>query len=113
MRLAIVAPLIVPVTIKYGLVGAAATVTLGMAAYWVVSLFALHATIGVSAMQVFRSVQRSVWTTAAMAGAIVLLRYLWPSHSLLALATAIGVGVAIYGALNFRVIAEAAKTFRK
>ncbi len=113
VRLAIVAPLIVPVTIKYGLVGAAATVTLGMAAYWVVSLFALHATIGVSAMQVFRSVQRSVWTTAAMAGAIVLLRYLWPSHSLLALATAIGVGVAIYGALNFRVITEAAKTFRK
>jgi O-antigen/teichoic acid export membrane protein len=112
VRLAIVVPLIIPMTMKFGLVGAAGTVTLAMAVYWVAGLFALHSTIGVSAKQIFLAVQRSVWSTAAMTVAILVLRHFWPDNSLGALAVCVGVGMAVYGALNVRVIADAAKMLR-
>ncbi len=100
MRLAVIAPLIVPVTKAFGLRGAAITVTAGMAVQWVAGLAYVRRFLGVSVLRSLAACWRAAWTTALMAVAVFGLMRMIPYNTLLGFAVVTIVGVAAYGLLN-------------
>jgi lipopolysaccharide exporter len=106
VRLAIIAPIIVPATLEYGLFGAAVTVTLGMFAQWLLGLYYLRKHVGVTLGQLARAMWRPVWTTAVMTAIAVGATLTWDNHSLLGLGTTLVCAVLAYGVLNLRTLVE-------
>jgi len=106
VRLAVIAPLIVPATMKYGLQGAAVTVTLGMFVQWLLGVWYLRKHVGVTPPQLARAVWRPVWTTAVMTAIAWGATRLWDNHSLLGLGATLVLAMAVYGLLNLRTLTE-------
>ena len=103
LRLAIIAPAIVPMTTGYSLLGTAATVTFAMVAAWLLGLVHTKRHLGVGIATIAVWCWRPAWTTAFMSLGVWLVTMVLDPHSLLGLAVAIGVGVLIYGGLNWTV----------
>jgi PST family polysaccharide transporter/lipopolysaccharide exporter len=103
-RLAIVAPLILPMSLAYGLKGAAVTVTLGMAGQWLASLVYLRAQIGVHMSELARTLWRPTWTAALMASLVYTVRLSFDANSAYSLAAMLVCGLVTYAGLNFRQI---------
>ncbi len=106
VRLAVIAPIIVPATLKYGLLGAAVTVTLGMLAQWLLGLWYLRKYVGVRFVELGRAMWRPLWTTAAMTGIAVGATLAWDNHTLPGLATTVVTAMLAYGLLNLRTFAQ-------
>lgn len=106
LRLAVIAPIIVPATLTYGLLGAAVTVTLGMLAQWLLGLWYLRKYVGVRLVELARAMWRPVWTTAAMTALAFGASLAWDNHRLLGLAATILGAMLAYGLLNLRTLAE-------
>jgi hypothetical protein len=106
VRLAVIAPLIVPATMKYGLPGAAVTVTLGMFVQWLLGVWFLRKHVGVTPPQLARAVWRPVWTTAVMTAIAWGATRLWDNHSLLGLGATLVLAMGVYGLLNLRTLTE-------
>jgi O-antigen/teichoic acid export membrane protein len=106
LRLAVIAPLIVPATMKYGLLGAAVTVTGGMLAQWLLGLYYIRKHLGVRLGQLGRAMWRPLWTTAAMTAIAYGATLTWDNHSLLGLGTTLACAVIAYALLNLRTLGE-------
>jgi O-antigen/teichoic acid export membrane protein len=106
MRLAIIAPLIVPATLQYGLLGAAVTVTIGMGAQWLLGLWFLRKHLDVRLPQLARAMWRPVWTTAIMAALAYGATRIRSDHALLALGATLFCALGVYALLNLRTLAE-------
>jgi PST family polysaccharide transporter/lipopolysaccharide exporter len=104
LRLLVVVPLIVPATARWGLAGAAATVTLGIAAQWMGGFYFLRRELDLGPWQVLSNCWRSVWTTAIMGAAVYATMSVVPHNSIVGLLLIITSGVAVYGVLNFKVL---------
>jgi hypothetical protein len=91
---------------KYGLLGAAATVTLGMFVQWLLGLWYLRKYVEVTLPQLARAMWRPVWTTAVMTAVVHGATRLWDNHSLLGLGATLVLAVAVYGLLNRRTLTE-------
>lgn len=100
MRLAFIAPLIVPVTKIYGLKGAAITVTVGMALQWLIGLLYVRRHLGVSIALSLAACWRATWTTALMGVAVFALMRLIPYNTIWGFTAVVLVGIAAYGSLN-------------
>ena len=66
VRLALLLPLIVPAALYYGLAGVAVTVTVGMAAQWIVGLCYLYKRLDIGFGRILRTMWQPVWTAAFM-----------------------------------------------
>jgi lipopolysaccharide exporter len=106
VRLAVIAPLIIPATMRYGLLGAAVTVTLGMLVQWLLGLWFLRKHVGVTLLQLARAVWRPVWTTALMTAIAWGATRLWDNRTLTGLAATLVLAMGIYGLLNLRTLTE-------
>jgi O-antigen/teichoic acid export membrane protein len=106
VRLVVIAPLIIPATMAYGLLGAAATVTLGMLVQWLLGLWYLRKYVEVTLPQLARAMWRPVWTTAVMTATAYGATRLWDNHALPGLGATLVLSVAVYGLLNLRTLTE-------
>lgn len=100
IRLAVIVPLIVPSIREYGLAGAAATVTLGIAVQWFVGLIFLSRDVQIRSLDVLASIWRPVWTTMLMSAVVCGVMLSFGVESVLGFLAAILSGVAAYGLLN-------------
>jgi PST family polysaccharide transporter len=110
VRLAVLLPLIVPATIYFGLMGAAATVVAGMAAQWISGLPALKKHLGISLGALLRLVWRPVWTSSVMAAVAISVMAFVDAERLLGLLLTILAAAAAYGALNLKMILALRRT---
>lgn len=100
LRLVVIAPLIVPMTLRFGLAGAATTVTIGIASQWIGGLRFLSTRLGISFREITSACWRACWTSALMAVAAFALIQVFPKHSLGALSITVVGAIAIYVGLN-------------
>lgn len=105
LRLAIVALLIVPLTMRYGLNGAALTVLIGIAAQWCVGLVYLSRHMKIEATLVLRSVSRPFLSAALMGLLVWYLRQAVQDPGMAELAGMVICGIAVYLVMNWRLIA--------
>lgn len=101
IRLLVVAPLIVPMTLWFGLIGAAVTVTFAMSVQWLAGLYFLHRHLGISLSQIAATSSRACWTTAAMALLVFALMQFVPHDTLAGFAAIVATGMSAYSMLNF------------
>lgn len=104
IRLLVIAPAIVPMIKFYGLLGAALTVTVGIAAQWLAGLVFLRKFAGITVAQLMGSIWQPLWTTVLMGFAACTLTLAVDARSLAGLATVVVASAILYGALNFRTL---------
>lgn len=104
LRLATIAPLIIPMVKAYGLLGAAITVTLGGAVQWLVGLIYLRRYVAIKFSEVLATIWRPLWTTLAMSLMVVWLSDALNARTLIGLSAAVFSGIAIYALLNAKVL---------
>lgn len=104
LRLLVVAPLIVPMSSRYGLLGAAVTVTVGIAVQWLAGFRFLRRELDLGPGQILSNCWRSVWTSAVMGVAVYATMQAVPHNSLVGFAAILVAGVLVYGVLNFPVL---------
>ncbi len=102
LRLLVIVPLIVPATSQYGLIGAAVTVTAGIAVQWIAGLVFLNRHLDIGVSQIFVACWRSVWSTAVMSVTVAGLMQFLPTQTIFGFVTIVFGGVAVYSALNAR-----------
>jgi PST family polysaccharide transporter/lipopolysaccharide exporter len=113
VRLVVIAPLIVPMSMALGLPGAALTVTVGMAIQWLAGIFYLRRKLGVRIPELLRVVWRPVWTAATMALLVYFVQISFSPGGLLALLGTVGLGVVTYMLLNIPQLRELKSFWRK
>lgn len=104
LRLAIIAPLIIPMIGRFGLTGAAATVLIGMTVQCCAALWYLRRHVGIRLTSMARAVSRPIWSTAVMAAVIVAAGVLMPVADLLHFAAVVLIGLVVYVAVNWSVV---------
>ena len=108
-RLAILAPIMIPLVREFGPIGAAWAVTLGALVHWAGGFVYLKRHLAVSVKDFFVQVWRPVWTSAVMGAAVFGVRFLVEPRSWSGLLALVAVGVAVFGVLNFRQLLELKK----
>lgn len=106
IRLAILVPLIIPATIYYGLLGAAAGVTLSMAVQWLGFMYFIKRDVGVSITQIILIIADPLWKSAVMGSAVYGLSLIIDGMTTIGLLGMILSGIAVYASLNVRVIIQ-------
>jgi O-antigen/teichoic acid export membrane protein len=106
LRLAVIAPCMIPLVKLYGLGGAAFAVTLGGMVHWGAGLYFLRKLVATTVSDVFRAIWRPLWTSAVMAMGVLGVRMLVDPLSVLGLLAMVAAGLAIYAGLNFRALCE-------
>lgn len=106
IRLVVVASLIMPMSVAFGLPGAAFTVTVGMAIQWLAGIFYLRTRLGVRVPDLLRAIWRPTWTAAAMASLVYFVQVSWNPGELLPLLGTVGLGAATYMLLNIPQLLE-------
>lgn len=101
-RLLVIAPMIVPMINGYGLLGAALTVTIGIAVQWATGLAYLARFAGITVKDLFRIVAGPLWKSAAMGGALYAMTIAFDLMNVLGVMALIISGMLIYGALSIR-----------
>lgn len=104
VRLAAIAPLIVPMVKAYGLFGAAITVTIGAAAQWLLGLVYLRKYVGIRVAQMMVAIGRPLWTAGVMSVAVYVVSQIVEVRSLSGLTVAVFSGIAAYAVLNASVL---------
>jgi O-antigen/teichoic acid export membrane protein len=104
VRLAVVLPAIVPATLYFGLLGAAITVTAGMAAQWLAGFPHLREHLSVTVGQVLGTLWRPLWTSALMAAAAAGMMAVLDADRVLGLLATVLVAAGVYGLLNLRLL---------
>jgi O-antigen/teichoic acid export membrane protein len=101
-RLALLAPIMVPMVKAYGVVGAAMAVTLGALVHWGGGFIYLRRHVDVSAGDVWRAAWRPVTTSLAMGGAVWGTTLVVDTHSFWGLMALVAAGAVVFGALNLK-----------
>lgn len=109
LRLAVLLPLLLPMIDMFGLAGAAAAVTAGIASQWLSGLYYLHRYLAVGVLQLAIAMWRPLWTSAAMAFAVLGSMRILDASSIVRLSAVVVVGITVFGLLNVRVIREMTK----
>lgn len=109
LRLVVIAPLIVPMTLRFGLVGAATTVTIGIAIQWIGGLHFLRSRLGITLREIGSSSWRALWTSALMAVAVLVLMQVLPENSPGSFSIIVAVAVVVYVGLNLPVVRSVAR----
>jgi PST family polysaccharide transporter/lipopolysaccharide exporter len=105
IRLVVLAPSVIIMTLYYGLLGAAVSVTFAMAVHWAGSIAYISRSIGVTLRQTVGTIFPFLWKSALMALAVFLLSFEVNTDSILGLMIVITFGMVLYSGLNFRVLA--------
>ena len=105
-RLVILVPLIVPMTIKFGLEGAAYAITIAMGIQWFVFLILVVKIVSVPPLQIFETVLEPLWKSVVMGLLVYLVAFFVDGMSGSGLVLIILSGVLSYLLLNLRTIAE-------
>ena len=100
LRLMIIVPLIVPAVRASGLVGAAGTITLGIAVQAALGLWILRRAVEIRGSSIAKAVWRPIWTTALMAASVASVAMFVDTMKIPGLAASIGTGMLMYLALN-------------
>ena len=104
LRLLVIVPLLIPMLKRFGLAGAAITVTLGIAAQWLGGLVYLRRLVGIRLRLVAEAIWRPLWMTIVMSGAVIACTLLVDPTSVTGLLFAIACGAIVYGALSLPVL---------
>jgi O-antigen/teichoic acid export membrane protein len=104
LRMLSVAPLIVPMVYWLGLEGAAITATIGVAVQWLVGVYFLVQRMSLTFRDLWKALWRPLWTSWAMALAVLAASRLIDGDALLGLLAIVTVGAVTYVAINFRVL---------
>ena len=104
LRLLVILPLIVPMIDRFGLAGAAVTVTAGIAVQWLVGLVFLRRLVGITLRAVAQALWRPVWMTVLMAMSVAVVMNHVDPMSVAGLGAAIFTGVVVYGILSLPVL---------
>lgn len=105
-RLACLLPIIVPMTMKFGLAGAAIAVTATMAIQWLVFLYYMARQIGVTIRQTALALADPFWKSCMMGAAVYGLSLHIDSMTIAGLASVVVSGVAFYLLLNAKLLAR-------
>ena len=100
----VILPLIVPMIDRFGLAGAAVTVTAGIAVQWLVGLVFLRRLVGITLRAVAQALWRPVWMTVLMAMSVAVVMNHVDPMSVAGLGAAIVTGVVVYGILSLPVL---------
>jgi len=106
LRVAVIVPLLLPMIDKFGLAGAALTVTAGIACQWLFSLHYLHKHIGVVPGHLAKVIWRPLWTSIAMVLAVVGLMHVVEANSIFGLLTVIAGGVVVFALPNLPMLRQ-------
>ena len=104
LRLLVIVPLLIPMIQRFGLEGAAITVTIGIAAQWLGGLVFLRRLVGIRLRLVAGAIWRPLWMTIVMSGAVIACTLLVDATTVTGLLFAIACGVVVYGALSVPVL---------
>jgi O-antigen/teichoic acid export membrane protein len=106
LRLAVLVPTLVGLTLYYGLLGAAVAVTIAMTTQWVLSILYTWRNIGVTLGDTARIILQPLWKSSVMALGVLLIGLHVDSTTISGLAIVIAFGATIYAALNITVIMD-------
>jgi len=104
MRLAVLAPLIVPISVYFGLPGAAAAVTFAMMTQCITFMFFTRREIGVSVRATLSSLTGPFWKSTSMGLFVYALSAAVDGAQPLGLVILISSGVLVYSGLNYKFI---------
>ena len=104
VRLAVLLPLIVPAALYYGLPGVAITVTVGMAAQWIVGLFYMHERLDIGFGKILRTMWQPVWTAACMGLATWGMMLVVDANKVQGLLATMGVAAVVYLVPNLKML---------
>ena len=104
LRLVLILPLIIPMVSRFGLAGAALTVTAGIAVQWVAGLVYLRRLAGITVREIAGSIWRPLWMSALMAASVATVMSHINPATVAGLILAIATGVAVYGVLSMPVL---------
>ena len=104
LRLAIIAPIIVPMVQAYGLLGAAATVVIGAVVQCLIGLVYLHRYVAIKVSELLATIWRPLWTASVMSLIVVWVSNLQDPRTLIGLSAAVFSGIAVYVTLNVSVL---------
>lgn len=105
-RLVTLLPLIIPLSMQYGLVGAAIAVTLAMAVQSAALLLYARRHIGASLGEILLTVSSPFWKSIVMGAAVYGLGLSMDGRTVSNLLIMVFAGILTYGALNFRFLME-------
>ena len=100
LRLLVIVPLIVPMTLKFGLAGAAVTITAAMAVQWIAGLYVLNRELEIRLRQIAVASWRALWSTAAMGLVVFGMMRVVDAGDVAGLAAVVLTGVAVFVLLN-------------
>ena len=106
LRLAVLLPLLLPMINMFGLPGAAAAVTAGIASQWLFGIYYLHRNLAVGFRQLANAIWRPLWTSAAMVLVVLGSMRILDASSIAGLSAVVAVGMAVIGLLNLPAIRE-------
>lgn len=103
-RLLVILPLIIPMIERFGLAGAAVTVTAGIAVQWLVGLLYLRRLAGITLREIAAAIWRPLWMTILMAASVAAVTTYVDPGTVIGLAVAIATGVLIYAILSLPIL---------
>lgn len=106
LRLAVIAPLIIPMINAYGLRGAAVTVTIGIAVQWGAGLAHISRIVHIGLTDLFVVMVKPLWKSGLMGVGVYALTISIDQMSVGSVAAAIIAGISIYGVLNIQEIKQ-------
>lgn len=104
LRLTIIAILLVPMIQRYGISGAAVSVSIGIVAQWLAGLYFLRKLVTVSLSDMWHAVSRPLATTLAMAVVVGTLSAAIEGSTAAGLIALVSTGAVTYAALNWSVV---------
>ena len=104
LRLAILIPLIVPITKSPGLDGVALLITVAIAVQWIISLFVLKKHIYTSLKDIAAAIYPAFWRSMLMGSLVVLATQYFDEIHLLDMIIVVSIGVASYGLLSAQLL---------
>ncbi|MCG8097977.1 MAG: lipopolysaccharide biosynthesis protein [Candidatus Thiodiazotropha taylori] len=104
LRLAILVPLIVPITKAYGLDGVAVLITIGIAVQWIISIFVLRKHIFTSIKDIALAIYPAFWRSVLMGALVVFATQYFDEIHLLNMIIVVSIGVVSYGILSAQLL---------
>jgi len=102
LRLATIAPIIIPMVKAYGLLGAAVTVAIGATVQCLAGLVYLHRYVAINISELVVAIWRPLWTALVMSVIVIGVGYLLDPRTVIGFLAAVFGGIAVYALLNMR-----------
>lgn len=109
LRLATIAPIIIPMVKTYGLLGAAGTVAIGAVVQCAVGLIYLRRYIAIEVLRLLKVIWRPLWTTLIMSLVVVWMSNFFDPRTLIGLSATVLSGILVYVILNVSVLLKLKK----